>query len=422
MGAALPPELDFHSHPEATPDRMDEAAQYLLARIRALEAGRPAFEAALDDLRAIGLQRLADSLQPVLDQSTAIRDTLLGIQSDWQESTLPETVRDDAIAAVTAAFEDYRHRYIGAYDGPPDLMPDGSDVTVGVMYFDTSLDGMQVMGLAGWKPAGAAVNTVFNTFRFDAADGQTVFALDGGYDPGYLIVAVNGTFLDTAEFTAEDGATIELAAPLVEGDELSGIAFGRVSMASVFTKEQSDARYRLVADAYSDDAIDELLAAKANLAAVYTKVQADARYLTPGGNLAGLSDPAVARANLGLGGAATKAADYYATADALAGKADDELDLAAFNADKVLAEADKHLLTFTGAAVRTLTLDASPPVGFSRVIHSVATANLAVACPGGMYLNGGAATVAGANATPGALFTVVHKGAGVWIASGSKLT
>lgn len=59
-----------------------------------------------------------------------------------------------------------------------------------------------------------------------ATPGQTDFEVPGGYTPGSIIVTVNGVVLQPADFTATDGLTVRLVAPLREGDELGGIVFG----------------------------------------------------------------------------------------------------------------------------------------------------------------------------------------------------
>lgn len=61
----LPPILDFAKDPDASPDRMNKVAEYIVARFKALEVPAKSAETMLAQLQAIGLQRIADALAPV---------------------------------------------------------------------------------------------------------------------------------------------------------------------------------------------------------------------------------------------------------------------------------------------------------------------------------------------------------------------
>ncbi len=95
--ADLPPELDF-STPEgriATPDRMNRFAGYILARLRALESQQPEFQAAVEQLLTIGLDRVNESLVPVFNQANEIADDLTALHELW--------TANDVTAQVAAA-------------------------------------------------------------------------------------------------------------------------------------------------------------------------------------------------------------------------------------------------------------------------------------------------------------------------------
>jgi hypothetical protein len=324
--SSLPPELDFStpSGRDASPERMDKAMTYIVQRFRAVEAKAPEIDATLDSLRQLGLVHIAEILQPVFDDAAGIRDALAAIQTEWTTSLLPQQVRADVSADVVAQFSGYLDRYLGALPAPPATMPDGSAIPVGELYFDTTLDGMQVMGDGGWISAGGVITSVMEPLNFVAVAGQDTFTVVGSYNPGFLVLALNGILLDTTQFTADDGDNIVLAAPCDVGDVLSGYAFGAVTFSSVYSKDESDALYRLIADSYTITAVDGLVAAKANSADVYTKATSDSRFLRSSANLADLTDASVARTKLGLGGAALKAADYYAVATDVYNKTDSD--------------------------------------------------------------------------------------------------
>ena len=59
-----------------------------------------------------------------------------------------------------------------------------------------------------------------------ATEGQTAFAIPGGYVPGALIVTVNGIIIAPSDCVATDGATVTLVTGLGDGDELGVILFG----------------------------------------------------------------------------------------------------------------------------------------------------------------------------------------------------
>jgi hypothetical protein len=293
---------------------MNEAMGYLLALIRALQASRPDYDAAITQLQTIGLERVTDVLNPIFDNAEAIQATLQAIVDDWSTSTLPATVTANAAAAVAAEFADYRNRYLGAYSAAPTETETGDPITIGMTYFDTTLDAMRVMGAGGWKNAGSVVAAILNPFELTATAGQTSFVIPGGYDVGMIIVAVNGALKGPDDYTATDGVDVVFPVGLNAGDKVTGYAFGAIALSSVYTKTEADGKYRLIADSYTKAQVDGLVNVKANSADVYTKTAADAAFLPKSGNLAGLADVAAARGNLGLGSAAVRSDTYFAVA------------------------------------------------------------------------------------------------------------
>ena len=315
--SSLPREVDFLADRAATPDRMNRAMDYLIARLRAVEAVQPEFLSALDELKGVGLVRVTEVLNPVFEQANAIADALEAIKAQWEADTLPAQVVSDAVDAVTEAFADYRHRYLGAKAAAPTARDDGSAVAIGDMYFDTALDAMRVLGAGGWKNAGSSVAGILNQLTpIVATAGQTVFTIPGGYDVGYLILTVNGTVLAPSDYIATNGTSITLAAGLVAGDELAGVAFGAVTLSTVYTKAQVDAGFMGLTAAYTKAQVDTLLAGKAATGASYTKAEADARYANL--SFSNLTDTAAARSNLGVGAAGTRADSYFVRANGVA--------------------------------------------------------------------------------------------------------
>jgi hypothetical protein len=349
--SSLPSELDFVADPEATPDRMNTAMGYLLALIRALQASRPDYDAAIAQLQTVGLERVTDVLNPIFDNANDIQAALQSIVDEWTASTLPAQVQANTTAAVRAAFADYRLRYMGAFAAAPTVFDDGSPIVVGTLYFDTTLDAMRVMGAGGWKNAGSVVSAILNPFELTATAGQTSFAIPGGYDVGMIIVAVNGSLKSTDQFTATDGVDVVFPVGLNAGDTVSGYAFGSIALSTVYSKVDSDARYRLIADSYTKAQVDSSIATA--IGGVYTKTAADANFLSKSGNLGGLTDTAAARTNLGLGTAATRADTYFAISGASYTKAESD-GRYALTADTVtIATGDGRYLQLVNAYDKT---------------------------------------------------------------------
>jgi hypothetical protein len=69
---SLAPEIDFKTDKAATPDRMNAAMAYLDARIKALETYKPNFDALLEQLQQIGLQRITDGILPIYQRLASI--------------------------------------------------------------------------------------------------------------------------------------------------------------------------------------------------------------------------------------------------------------------------------------------------------------------------------------------------------------
>jgi len=295
---ALPAELDFTANPAATPARMDRAMEYIVARFRAVEAVQPDFLAAIETLKAVGLDRLAEALIPVFDQANGIAATLEALKTEWEADLTREQVRDDVTERVVEEFADYRHRYLGAKSEAPTEREDGSAVAVGDMYFDLGLDAMRVLGASGWKNAGSSVAGIMEQFALTATAGQTSFAIPEGYEPGYLIVYVNGIALETGDYTATNGTTVVFAEGLSAGDSVSGVKFGSVNLATVYNKTQSDSRYAPAGQSYTKTESD------ARYSNGITQSAADNRYAK--NDLSNLPNASAARQNLGLGSAAAR--------------------------------------------------------------------------------------------------------------------
>lgn len=226
---SLPRELDFALDSKASPARMNLAMEYIVAKIRALEAVSPDFAAAVDQLKAVGLERLTEVLAPIFVEANNLADALAAIEQAWIDNDLPGQIQAEVTEVVTAAFSDYRSRYLGARATAPLVDDEGNAVVIGTTYFDTALDSMRVLSAGGWKGAGSVVESVMGRQSYTAAGGETSVTVPSGYDAGNIIVAVNGYMLSPSDVVVTSGTVIGFPAALSAGDEVSWVKFGVVT-------------------------------------------------------------------------------------------------------------------------------------------------------------------------------------------------
>lgn len=104
-----PKELDFSTPDgrEATPERMNRAMDYILARFKAFESVVPEFESVINQLRATGLERLDEVLTPLLADAQGMRDDIAAIKTALEDPAWRDAVVEDAkTAAIAASFGD----------------------------------------------------------------------------------------------------------------------------------------------------------------------------------------------------------------------------------------------------------------------------------------------------------------------------
>jgi hypothetical protein len=78
---------------------MNAFADYILQRFAALEAQRPEWESAVDDLKANGLSRVNEVLQPIFDEAVAIGAELSTLRDElaspaWRTALIADVVAD----------------------------------------------------------------------------------------------------------------------------------------------------------------------------------------------------------------------------------------------------------------------------------------------------------------------------------------
>ncbi|OCC25313.1 hypothetical protein MB02_01170 [Croceicoccus estronivorus] len=87
-GSTLPAEIDFDADRDATPARMNRAMKWLYAQLRIAQASAKSYEVVIEELRALGLSRVAEALTPVFLQAQQIGDQLAAIRDQWTDADL----------------------------------------------------------------------------------------------------------------------------------------------------------------------------------------------------------------------------------------------------------------------------------------------------------------------------------------------
>jgi hypothetical protein len=149
-------------------------------------------------------------------------------------------------SAVTAIYDNFDDRYLGAKASAPSTDNDGDALVVGALYFDTTSDTMKVYSSGGWTAAGSSVNGTAN--RYDYVVGTSSGSYTGSttnfpatYDAGYVDVFLNGTKLvPTADFTATSGTEIVLGTAASSGSNICIVGYGTFSLANFSVGDAND--------------------------------------------------------------------------------------------------------------------------------------------------------------------------------------
>lgn len=111
--SSLPPELDFSTQHgrSATPERMNEAMDYLLGLIKTVQAVVPDFQSAIDQMKAVGLDRVDEFLTPLLATAQTTVDAITALQASMDSDAFRAALLADAVAgAIAGSFNDPTQR------------------------------------------------------------------------------------------------------------------------------------------------------------------------------------------------------------------------------------------------------------------------------------------------------------------------
>jgi len=149
-----------------------------------------------------------------------------------------ETNAASSATAAAASYDAFDDRYLGPKSTAPAVDNDGNALLVGALYFDTTINSMRVYDGSLWMSAGSSVNGTSRRYRYIATAGQTTFnGVDSNgatlaYDPLYLDVYLNGSRLDTSDYTATSGSSIVLGVASTLNDEINIVCFGTFAVAT----------------------------------------------------------------------------------------------------------------------------------------------------------------------------------------------
>ena len=155
------------------------------------------------------------------------------------------TAAASSATSAAASYDSFDDRYLGAKSSAPATDNDGDALLTGSLYFNSSTNIMNVYGSGGWQAAGSSVNGTSSRNTYTATAGQTTFAAT--YDTGFVDCFLNGTKLIAGtDFTATNGTSIVLASGAAANDTVDIVGYGTFSLATHYTKTESDARYAIL--------------------------------------------------------------------------------------------------------------------------------------------------------------------------------
>lgn len=94
--------------------------------------------------------------------------------------------------------------------------------------------------MAGYIGAQPLTKASYDKKLFIATAGQTTFQLS--YNPYFLDILLNGVEVNTSDYTATDGLTVEFINPLTAGDEVTFKIWGTFNVADTYTQAEIDAK------------------------------------------------------------------------------------------------------------------------------------------------------------------------------------
>lgn len=173
----------------------------------------------------------------------AAREFLAQAKTARDDAASSASTASTAATAATAAqtqISAFNKQYLGAKAANPTVDNSGGALQIGAFYWNTSTNVLMVYGSGGWTPASSAVTGISNTQTWTATAGQTTFAVTGGYDPGRVLVFLNGVKqVNGTDVTVSSGTNLVFASALAAGDVVDLMAFGSFQLADVLTKVQN---------------------------------------------------------------------------------------------------------------------------------------------------------------------------------------
>lgn len=177
-------------------------------------------------------------LESLVTEATTQASNAASSASASQASAVASDNSADLAAAILATF---KGQYLGPLASDPTVDANGDPVGIGDLYFNTTDFAMQVYTGTVWANAGSTIQGTINKSDTPviATAGQTTFTIDGGYEPGYILVYLNGALIDFPDVNTSSGTDVVFTDPLAAGDEFSWVAFGSFQVANVPTIDET---------------------------------------------------------------------------------------------------------------------------------------------------------------------------------------
>jgi len=216
-------------------------------------------KATLDSL--VADKSVLDSLyadKAVLDSLYADKSVLDTVHSKLAEI---EVVSADIDSVITVSDNMLAvNRYSDTYYPPsataPTTKPSGGARVKGDMYFNTTEGKLKVFDGTIWDNAGSTVNGTSKRAVIVATEGQTVFSVAGGYDPGYADVYLNGRkLLNGTDVYVSSGTDVVLSSGAAAGDVIDIVAYGAFVLADFYSKAEIDSKNNTKVSKTGDETI-----------------------------------------------------------------------------------------------------------------------------------------------------------------------
>ena len=258
----------------ATPTSNTDASTkaYVDTSIANLIAGAPSTLDTLDEIAAAladtanfsdtVVLKSGSTMTGALTLSGAPTQNLHAATKAYVDGFAPAVAADAAAAAASAtaaaaSYDSFDDRYLGAKASAPSVDNDGNALVTGALYWNTTINAMQVWSGSAWGGITSAVTS--SRWSKTAAGGETTLngadnnSVTLSYTAGYEQVYLNGVLLARGDdYTASNGSSITGISALTAGDIVEVLSWTPFSVANALTVTTIDAKGDLLVGTAGD--------------------------------------------------------------------------------------------------------------------------------------------------------------------------